>query len=353
MKKLLPLLLVAAGIAIYWFVNRPPSELVLTGIVTTHEVVVSPQIAGPDRAAAGQRGRHRRQGRSCWPSWRPDELREDRAFYGASAEGAGAQVAQSEAALRLEGAAGRRADRPGRGDAGRDRRPGARPARPSCAARALEVRAGAGDVDQRHRHGAAARAGALRLRGRQVAAWRRWPRRSTPQRATVEPGPRQRSSEIAIRRTQLRRDAARSGPRPTRSAPRPTSASPTPRCARRSTASSTRGPRARARSSTPGGAVLTLIDPDDLWVRADVEETYIDRVKLGDTLKVRLPSGAEREGTVVLPRRRRRLRHAARRQPHQARHPDLRDPPEASTTPTAGSPIGMTAYVLLPVGKVS
>jgi HlyD family secretion protein len=48
----------------------------------------------------------------------------------------------------------------------------------------------------------------------------------------------------------------------------------------------------------PGQAVVTLINPDDLWVRADVEETYIDRVKLGDHLKVRLPSGAELDGVV-------------------------------------------------------
>ena len=33
-------------------------------------------------------------------------------------------------------------------------------------------------------------------------------------------------------------------------------------------------------------------------MRADVEETYIDRVRVGDTLTVRLPSGDEREGTV-------------------------------------------------------
>jgi HlyD family secretion protein len=44
--------------------------------------------------------------------------------------------------------------------------------------------------------------------------------------------------------------------------------------------------------------VLTLVDPDDLWVRADVEESYIDRVRIGDTLPVRLPSGAERAGRV-------------------------------------------------------
>ncbi len=48
----------------------------------------------------------------------------------------------------------------------------------------------------------------------------------------------------------------------------------------------------------PGQPIVTLINPDDLWVRADVEETYIDRVRLGDKLTVRLPSGDEREGTV-------------------------------------------------------
>ncbi len=47
-----------------------------------------------------------------------------------------------------------------------------------------------------------------------------------------------------------------------------------------------------------GQGIVTLIDPDDLWVRADVEESYIDRVHLGEKMTVRLPSGAEREGTV-------------------------------------------------------
>jgi HlyD family secretion protein len=48
----------------------------------------------------------------------------------------------------------------------------------------------------------------------------------------------------------------------------------------------------------PGQAIVTLINQDDLWVRADVEETYIDRIHLGDKLPVKLPSGATREGTV-------------------------------------------------------
>ena len=47
-----------------------------------------------------------------------------------------------------------------------------------------------------------------------------------------------------------------------------------------------------------GQAIVTLVNPDNLWIRADVEETYIDRVHLADKLPVRLPSGATRMGTV-------------------------------------------------------
>ncbi|MCL5097682.1 MAG: efflux RND transporter periplasmic adaptor subunit [Candidatus Omnitrophica bacterium] len=48
----------------------------------------------------------------------------------------------------------------------------------------------------------------------------------------------------------------------------------------------------------PGQAILTLINPDQLWIRADVEESYIDRIRIGDQFNVRLPSGVERTGTV-------------------------------------------------------
>jgi HlyD family secretion protein len=49
---------------------------------------------------------------------------------------------------------------------------------------------------------------------------------------------------------------------------------------------------------SPGQTIITLINPDDLWVRADVEESYIDRIHLGQKMNVRLPSGAVRQGTV-------------------------------------------------------
>jgi HlyD family secretion protein len=49
---------------------------------------------------------------------------------------------------------------------------------------------------------------------------------------------------------------------------------------------------------TPGQTIVTLVDPDDLWIRADVEETYIDRIRLGDSMQVRLPSGTVRDCKV-------------------------------------------------------
>jgi HlyD family secretion protein len=44
--------------------------------------------------------------------------------------------------------------------------------------------------------------------------------------------------------------------------------------------------------------IASIVNPDDLWVRADVPETYLDRIRLGDRMSVRFPGGMEREGTV-------------------------------------------------------
>jgi HlyD family secretion protein len=47
-----------------------------------------------------------------------------------------------------------------------------------------------------------------------------------------------------------------------------------------------------------GQAIVALINPDNLWVSVDVPETYIDRIRLGDRLSVRFPSGMVKTGTV-------------------------------------------------------
>ena len=48
----------------------------------------------------------------------------------------------------------------------------------------------------------------------------------------------------------------------------------------------------------PGAPIVVLVDIDHLWVRADVEESYIDNIQFGQTMKVRLPSGDILEGKV-------------------------------------------------------
>src|SRR4030095_13731312 len=102
MKRAIPLLLLlAVGGGVYWYTSRPPTSLVLTGIVTTNHIVFSPQITGRlakllvaegDAVKADQ----------LLAVLSPDELREERAYYSFSAEGVVSQVQESEAALRLQ-----------------------------------------------------------------------------------------------------------------------------------------------------------------------------------------------------------------------------------------------------------
>jgi multidrug resistance efflux pump len=47
-----------------------------------------------------------------------------------------------------------------------------------------------------------------------------------------------------------------------------------------------------------GSPIVVMVDMDHLWVRADVEESYIDDIGFGQKLRVRLPSGDILDGTV-------------------------------------------------------
>ncbi len=49
----------------------------------------------------------------------------------------------------------------------------------------------------------------------------------------------------------------------------------------------------------PGTPIVTIIDFNDTWVRAEAPETEIRFVSVGDRLKVRLPQGQPIEGTVI------------------------------------------------------
>jgi RND family efflux transporter MFP subunit len=100
----------------------------------------------------------------------------------------------------------------------------------------------------------------------------------------------------------------------------------------------------------PGQGIVTLINPDDLWVRADIEETYIDRIRLGDKFTVRLPSGAKREGTVFY--RGVDADYATQRDVSRTKR-DIKtfEVRLRCNNDDRRLALGMTAYVLLPLGN--
>jgi HlyD family secretion protein len=277
----------------YYLLRARSVTLVLTGIVTTNDVIVSPLVAGQvgrllvNEGDAVQRGQ-------LLAVIQPDELRAESAYYGHSAEGAAAQVQEGQAALRYQ-------ERES-GDQIRQAEASlaATQAQHVEAAAALENArlvfgrtqqlardgvASAQDLDQARTAHEAAQARLLALQ-KQVEA----------QRAAVSLA-RASAEQTAMRRDQLqasRRQLEAANAQRTKAEVRlaytelraPIDALVDVRAVR------------QGEVVGAGQPVLTLINPDDLWVRADVEETYIDRVRLGDRLTVRLPSGAQLPGTV-------------------------------------------------------
>src|SRR4029079_1023182 len=96
------LLVLVAGAGYYWYTRRDPGDIVLTGIVTTHEVVVSPQIAGRSDKLLVDEG-DTVQTDQLVAVLAPDELREEQAFYTHTAAGAGSHVSERHTAHPLQG----------------------------------------------------------------------------------------------------------------------------------------------------------------------------------------------------------------------------------------------------------
>jgi HlyD family secretion protein len=98
----------------------------------------------------------------------------------------------------------------------------------------------------------------------------------------------------------------------------------------------------------PGSPIVTLFDLSSTWVDADVEESYADLIAMGQTLRVRLPSGTMISGPVI----------------YKAVEADFATQRDVSRTkrdiktvairvrvsnPDGKLPLGMTAWVMLPV----
>jgi multidrug efflux pump subunit AcrA (membrane-fusion protein) len=86
----LALVLVAGGIVLYRMLNRP-QPLMLTGIVTTHEVNVSPLIQGRISRLLVKEG-DAVKADQLLAIIDPQELQADRSYYAQTEQGAAAQV---------------------------------------------------------------------------------------------------------------------------------------------------------------------------------------------------------------------------------------------------------------------
>ena len=98
---LLLVLLLAAGGGTYVYRRMAPPPLVLTGIVTTNDVIVSPQIAGQIGQLLVTEGDAVKKDQLVAVIV-PDELKADTAYFAQNVEGMSSQIRESEAALRLQ-----------------------------------------------------------------------------------------------------------------------------------------------------------------------------------------------------------------------------------------------------------
>src|SRR6058998_1861274 len=102
MKRLILLLIVAGGaLGAYYSMRRPPGPLVLTGIVTTEDVMVGPQVGGQISQLLVKEGDP--VGRNQLIAvMATAELEADQAYYARTVESIQSQVGENEATLRYE-----------------------------------------------------------------------------------------------------------------------------------------------------------------------------------------------------------------------------------------------------------
>jgi len=296
MKKLrrilLPLMIVVA-VAVYAYSSMRPKALTLTGIVTTNDVIVSPQVAGQIGQLLVTEGDVVKKGQLL-ATITPDELRADTNYYAQNAAGLSSQVHESEAALRFE------QSQTSQQTAQAESTLASIEAQVKAAAADLSVAnstyartqdlarqqiASAQDLDQARAAADAARAKLDALK-KQVDA----------QRATVALA-RANASQVDMRKSQVQAMEHSQAAAAAQRSKADVRLAYTEIHAPIDGQVDVRAVRA-GEYVNPGQPVVTLVNPDDLWVRADVEESYVDRAKIGDTLTVRLPSGAERPGVV-------------------------------------------------------
>jgi HlyD family secretion protein len=295
MRKLVVLLvlgLAAAGGYQYYQRSRPP-VLVLTGIVTTNDVIVSSQIGGQiDKLLAVEGDQVTND--QLVAVLKPDELKADTAYYTHNVEGLSSQVRESEAALRFQE---------------RQTVDQIRQAESTLASTEAQVAAATADFENARltyarvqdlaKGGVVAPQELDQSRTAQAAAQAKveaLKKQVDAQRAAVALA-RSNAEQITVRRSQVQANAHMQAAASAQRQKADVRLRYTEIHAPIDGIVDVRAVRV-GEVVGPGQPIVTLINPDDLWVRVDVEETYIDRIRIGDKVTVRLPSGDEREGAV-------------------------------------------------------
>jgi len=286
------LVLLGGGVVYYRAVTQP-RPTVLTGIVTTHDVVASSQVQGQLAKVLVKEGDAVKAGQLL-AVIEPQELRADQSYYLHTERGAESQVAEAEAALEYQEVQTR------------DQITQAKAA--LAAAQAQEQEANSqlefNRLDYERNKG---------LYDGKVVSQQVFDQARTAydaQKAHVESLQRQveaqraavalaRSNEvqISVRRNQL--DAMKRQ--------RAAAVAQISKAQVRLDYTEIHAPiegiisvlaARQGEVVNIGQPIVSIVNPDDLWVRADVPETYLDRVRLGERMAVRFPDGMERSGDI-------------------------------------------------------
>ena len=294
-KRLVPLLalvLIVSGGA-YYLLRARSSDLVLTGVVTTNDVIVSPLISGQIEKLLVKEGDTVKRDQLVAVIV-PDELRADSAYYMHSAEGLTSQVRESEAALRYQ-----------------ERQTTDQIRQAEATLASTEAQRDAAVADLENAQLGFERAKKMSAQGiipveqfdsarttyaSAQAKLDSLKKQADAQRAAVALA-RSNAEQTSVRRSQLQANLQQEQAANAQRTKADVRLAYTDLHAPIDGIVDVLAVR-QGEVVNPGQAVISLVNPDDLWIRADVEETYIDRVRIGDTLTVRLPSGVEREGTV-------------------------------------------------------
>lgn len=288
------LILAAAGSAVAYYVLRPGGGgLALTGIVATDEVVVSSQIGGQITQLRVDEGDRVQRG-ELLAVIDPSQYVADLHYYGRSQQSLLAQVQQAEATLRYQELQTRDQVRQAQANL--------------AAAKAQVAQAAANRVNARdtfRRTDALTEEGVLPPQ-QDVQARTAYDADQAAYQSAVKQVQSQRAA-LALAESNEQQNLVRDRQLESERRQWAASAAQTQKARVILDETQIRAPidgvvdvRAALQGEVvnSGQAIVSLINPSDLWVSFDLPETYLDRVRVGDRLSVRFPSGMTRIGTV-------------------------------------------------------